>query len=110
MENLSHKIVGIYRLHSSAFGIDKYWYNSVQFKLPSSFLQAWDWQCDNCGGVTDFLKYIFMFSVNVHKKRASKYIPRDVSQKTGHPPLAYNFAKCCPIFKILSPPDSVVNT
>jgi len=51
MENLSPKIVGIYRLHSTALAIDK-WYNSVQFKLPSSFLQAWDWQCDNCGGVT----------------------------------------------------------
>jgi len=57
MENLSPKIVGIYHLHSTALAIDK-WYNSVQFKLPSSFLQAWDWQCDNCGGVTG-LKNIF---------------------------------------------------
>ena len=73
MENFSPKIVRIYRLHSTALAIDKYWYDSVQFKLPSTFLQALDWQCDNCGGVTGLKKYNFMFSVNVHKckKRAS---------------------------------------
>ena len=61
MENLSPKIVRIYRLHSTALAIDKYWYNSVQFKLPSTFLQALDWQCDNCGGVTGLKIYFHVF-------------------------------------------------
>jgi len=36
MENLSPKIVRIYRLH--ALAIDKYWYNSVQFELAALLL------------------------------------------------------------------------
>ena len=108
MENLFPKIVRIYRLHSTALAIDKYWYNSVQFKLPSTFFQALDWQLWRSYG---FKKYIFMFSVNVHKckKRAYPYIPRESKNRTPYN-YAYNFAKYCPIFKILSPSDSVVNT
>ena len=85
MENLFPKIVRIYRLHSTALAIDKYWYNSVQFKLPSTFFQALDWQLWRSYG---FKKYIFMFSVNVHKrkKRASKYrpIPRESKNRTPY--------------------------
>ena len=32
-----------------------------------------------------------------------------VSKKIGHPTLDHNFAKCWPIFEILSPSDSAEN-
>jgi len=45
------------------------------------------------------------------KQKATIYVNTldcPTSQETGHPTLAYNFAKCWSIFKILSPSDSAV--
>jgi len=66
----------------------------------------------NCCKIKKYIyRYCYLIS-NVYvqwKRKISKYIYPVNQKNTGHPTLANNFAKCWPIFKILSLSDSAIN-